>query len=60
MTIIQKSILWAAIIIAATLLATGLGMSDSASFAVVMGLTGAAYASIYSGKGCTGSQKCSL
>lgn len=51
----SKALLWAAIIIAAAFVANGQGMSDSASFALISGLTTAAVASTYSSrrqKGC--------
>ena len=54
MTTKSLSLLWGAIIIAAALLATSLGMDDGASFGVIAGLSGAAYASIAgkSGRSC--------
>lgn len=55
MPIKSKALLWAAIIIAAALVANGQGMSDSASFALITGLSAAAVASLYGGrkeKGC--------
>lgn len=50
-----KALLWAAIIIAAALMASGLDLSASASFGLVAGLTGAAWGSVSSGSAsCTG------
>lgn len=42
MKICGTSLIWAAIIIAAAFVAQGQGLSDAASFGIVMGLTGAA------------------
>lgn len=41
-----KALLWAAIIIAAALMASGLDLSASASFGLISGLTGAAWGSV--------------
>lgn len=46
MTKSTKALLWTALIIGAALLAEGQGLSDAASFGVLMGLTGAALGSI--------------
>lgn len=40
------ALLWAAIIIAAAFLSAANGLSDSASFGIIAGLSGAAYGSI--------------
>lgn len=50
MTQVQKALIWAAIIIAAALVANGQGLSDSASFGIVAGLSGAAIGTIYSNR----------
>ncbi|WP_299196056.1 hypothetical protein [uncultured Erythrobacter sp.] len=56
MTVRNKAIIWAAIIISAALIMAGLEMSTGASFGVIGGLTGAALASTQSegacGRGC--------
>ena len=44
-----KALLWAAIIIAAALMASGLDLSASASFGLISGLTGAAWGSVSTG-----------
>ncbi|MEM6857014.1 MAG: hypothetical protein AAF559_04010 [Pseudomonadota bacterium] len=44
-----KALLWAAIIIAAALVAAGLDLSANASFGLIAGLTGAAWGSVSSG-----------
>lgn len=44
-----KALLWAAIMIASALVASGLDMSANASFGLIAGLTGAAWGSISSG-----------
>ena len=46
----SKALIWAAIIMAAAIIANGQGLSDSASFTITMGLTGAAIASITTGR----------
>ncbi len=50
MTATNKALPWAAIIIAAALMAAGLDLSSNASFGLVAGLTGAAWGSVSSGK----------
>ncbi|WP_158094267.1 hypothetical protein [Erythrobacter donghaensis] len=52
MTTTGKALIWAVAIIAAAFVMRALGMSDGASFAVIAGLTGAAWASLNSEKGC--------
>ena len=52
MTVRVKALLWAAIIIAAAIIMNMQGMSDSASFGVVMGLSGAALGALNSEVGC--------
>ncbi len=47
-----KALIWAAVIIGAALAANANGLSDSASFGIVAGLTGAAWGSIQSRGGC--------
>lgn len=47
-----KALLWAGAIIAAAIIASAIGMSDSASIGVVGGLSGAAWASLAQGKAC--------
>ena len=47
-----KALIWAAVIIGAALLGSLSGLSDSASFGVVAGLTGAAWASIHADGSC--------
>lgn len=42
----SKALLWAAVIIASALMASGLDLSANASFGLVAGLTGAAWGSI--------------
>ena len=46
MKICGTSLIWASLIIAAAFVAHGQGLSDAASFGIVMGLTGAAIANI--------------
>ena len=58
MTARSKALIWASIIIAAALLASGIGMSDAASFGLIAGLTGAAWGSIHGESGC--GQNCPL
>jgi len=43
---IVHSIVWAAMIIAAALIATSAGLGDAAGFAIVAGLSGAAWGAI--------------
>ncbi len=50
MSVTSKALLWAAIIIASALLASGMDINSSASFAVVSGLTGVAWLSVNSGR----------
>lgn len=50
MTHIQKALLWAAAIIIAAIITQWNGLSDSASFGITAGLSGAAIGSLY-GKG---------
>lgn len=56
MSIKSKALLWAAIIIAAAIIADGQGLSSAASSGVILGLSGAAYGALYRGvrkqKGC--------
>ena len=52
------SLLWAAIIIAAALLSSGLGLTDGASYGIIAGLSGAAYGSIIAKTGRACSRKC--
>ncbi|WP_379553268.1 hypothetical protein [Qipengyuania sp. DGS5-3] len=54
MSIQSKALIWASIIIAAAFVANGQGLSDSASFGIIMGLTGAAYGSLYTRGSCQG------
>lgn len=53
MTIRNKALLWAAIIISVALIIAGLGLSTGASFGVVSGLSGAAWATLATGSTCT-------
>lgn len=56
MTNRAKALMWAAIILGTAFLAKSQGLSDGASFALVTGLTGAAWGSINArsscGRGC--------
>lgn len=52
MTRMTQSLLWAAIILAAAVVSNLNGLSDSASFAVVTGLSAAAWGSINRGTAC--------
>ncbi|WP_176273489.1 hypothetical protein [Altererythrobacter lutimaris] len=52
MTTRSKAIIWASIIISASLICVGMGLNDGASFGVVAGLSSAAWASLSCGKGC--------
>ncbi len=52
MDIRAKALVWAAIILGAAFLANSQGLSDGASFALVTGLTGAAWGSINSRSSC--------
>jgi hypothetical protein len=52
MSNIGKALLWAAGIIAAAVFMQGQGMSDGASFGVIAGLSGAAWASLNAETGC--------
>lgn len=47
-----KALIWAAAIIAAAVFMHAQGMSDSASFGVIAGLSGAAWGSLNSEVGC--------
>lgn len=53
MTIRNKAIIWASIIISVALICVGNGLSDGASFGVVAGVSGAAWGSLNSSKACT-------
>ena len=50
---IFHSLIWAGAILIAALISSGSGLSDDASFAVVLGLSGAAWASLTPGNPCT-------
>ncbi len=52
MSEVSKALIWAGIMIIAALLASSSNMSDSASFALIAGLTGAAWGSIHSEAAC--------
>ena len=52
MTNRAKALMWATIIIGTAFLANSQGLSDSVSFGLIMGLTGAAWASINSRSSC--------
>ncbi|BDW81127.1 hypothetical protein MACH24_05650 [Erythrobacter sp. Dej080120_24] len=52
MSNIGKALLWAAGIIAAAVFMQAQGMSDGASFGVIAGLSGAAWASLNAETGC--------
>ena len=52
MTARSKALIWAAIIIAAALICSGMGLSNAASFGMVSGLTGAAWGSLSSDISC--------
>ncbi|WP_432201451.1 hypothetical protein ACRAQ7_04500 [Erythrobacter sp. W53] len=54
MSIQSKALIWASIIIAAAFVANGHGLSDSASFGIIMGLTGAAWGTLNSGRSACG------
>ncbi|GMM91949.1 hypothetical protein [Qipengyuania sp. MTN3-11] len=55
MTMLQKSVLWAAAMILAAILGRVGGLSDGAMFGIVAGLSGAAVGSIRSRKSACGS-----
>ena len=48
----SKALLWAAIMIAAALIMSGMEISSAASSSVVLGLSGAAWATIKTDSGC--------
>ncbi|MCK0099161.1 hypothetical protein MWU38_07190 [Qipengyuania sp. S6317L1] len=50
MTTVQKAMLWAAAILVAAYSSTEMGFSTEASFGLTMGLVGAAWASIETGR----------
>ena len=50
---ISYSLVWAAAIIVASIVAASSGLSDGASFAVVIGLSGAAWASLHADGACS-------
>lgn len=52
MTTTGKAVIWAAGIIAAAIFMQAQGMSANASFGVIAGLTGAAWASLNAKAGC--------
>ena len=52
MTVYAKALLWAAIIIAVAFVMQANGVSDGASFGVIGGLSGAAWASLGTDTGC--------
>ena len=52
MDIRAKALIWAAILIGAAVLASSQGLSDGASFALVTGLSGAAWGSINGRSAC--------
>ncbi|MBD2843072.1 hypothetical protein [Erythrobacter rubeus] len=52
MSKILQSLIWAGAIIAAALFCVSNGVSDSASFGIVMGLSGAAWGSLQGEMGC--------
>ncbi|MEM6475039.1 MAG: hypothetical protein AAF687_02610 [Pseudomonadota bacterium] len=52
MSNISKALLWAAIIIAAALIMSGMSISDAASSGVILGLSGVAWATIATDSGC--------
>ena len=47
-----QSLIWASAIVVAALACVSNGVSDAASFGIVMGLSGAAWGSLYSDMGC--------
>ena len=51
MTTVQKALLWAGTMIGAAFYSNHLGLSDGAGFAITMAITGAAFASLYAGRG---------
>lgn len=53
MTRVQTALLWASVIIAAAIIMSAINLSDAASFAVVTGLTGAAWAALGSDYECS-------
>ena len=52
MSNVGKALLWAAVIIAAAIFMQAQGMNDGASFGVIAGLSGAAWASLNAETGC--------
>ena len=52
MSRILHSLVWATAIIAAALIASANGLSESASLGIVLGLSGAALGALSSGGGC--------
>ena len=52
MSRIIHSLIWAGAIIAAAVIATSNGLSDNASFGIVMGISGAALGALSTGTGC--------
>lgn len=52
MTKTSQALIWAAIIIAAALIASAMDLSNAASFGIVTGLSGAAWGAIESEAGC--------
>ena len=59
MTTTMKALIWAAIIIATAAYSKATGLSDAASFAMTMGLSGAALASLNLGRNRCGARKSS-
>lgn len=49
---IIHSLIWASAIIVAALVSNANGLGDAASFAIVIGLSGAAWAALQSAPGC--------
>lgn len=47
-----QSLIWGGTIILAAVVTTSIGMSDDVSFVVVLGLSAAAWASLYRGDNC--------
>ena len=58
MSNVSKAILWAGIIIAAALVMSAMDISSAASSSVVLGLSGAAWATIKTDGGC--GRRCAL
>lgn len=52
MTRIVHSLIWAGAILGAALVSSATGLGDDAGMALVMGLTSAAWVSLYNGGGC--------